>query len=204
MADKIVEFMRSLIGNDVATTCIVSALPLVELRYAIPLGIKMGVDPLIAFLLSYVGASLMCPILFFVLRPVLQLMKKVKWFAKVASAVEQIFQEKSASIAEKSSSASGSAVDRIKFWGVLLFVAVPLPLTGVWTGTAIAVFLNMKFRHALPAVMLGNLIAASIILTLSVFFSAFIDVILNVFLIIVCVVLVLWIVKLIIKSKKAV
>ena len=202
MADKIVEFMRALIGNDVVTTGIVSAMPLVELRYAIPLGIKMGIDPLLAFVLSYLGASLVCPILFFILRPVLSLMKKMKWFKNVATSVEQIFEEKSASIAAKSQNATGSAVDKIKFWGVLLFVAVPLPLTGVWTGTAIAVFLNMKFRHALPAVLIGNLIAASIILALSVFLTPYIDVILNAFLVIVVVVLLLWIIKLVVKTKK--
>lgn len=202
MADKIVEFMRALIGNDVVTTCIVSALPLVELRYAIPLGIKMGVDPIIAFLLSYLGASLVCPILFFILRPVLNLMKKMKWFYNLATSVEQIFEEKSASIAEKSAGETGAKANKIKFWGVLLFVAIPLPLTGVWTGTAIAVFLNMKPRHAIPAVLLGNLIAASIILALSVFFAPYIDVILNAFLIIVVVVLITWIVKLVLKTRK--
>ena len=202
MADKIVEFMRALIGNDVVTTCIVSALPLVELRYAIPLGIKMGVDPIIAFLLSYLGASLVCPILFFILRPVLNLMKKMKWFYNLATSVEQIFEEKSASIAEKSAGETGAKANKIKFWGVLLFVAIPLPLTGVWTGTAIAVFLNMKPRHAIPAVVLGNLIAASIILALSVFFAPYIDVILNAFLIIVVVVLITWIVKLVLKTRK--
>lgn len=202
MADKIVEFMRALIGNDVVTTCIVSALPLVELRYALPLGIKMGVDPIIAFLLSYLGASLVCPILFFILRPVLNLMKKMKWFYNLATSVEQIFEEKSASIAEKSAGETGSKANKIKFWGVLLFVAIPLPLTGVWTGTAIAVFLNMKPRHAIPAVLLGNLIAASIILALSVFFAPYIDVILNAFLIIVVVVLITWIVKLVLKTRK--
>lgn len=202
MADKIVEFMRALIGNDVVTTCIVSALPLVELRYAIPLGIKMGVDPIIAFLLSYLGASLVCPILFFILRPVLNLMKKMKWFYNLATSVEQIFEEKSASIAEKSAGETGAKANKIKFWGVLLFVAIPLPLTGVWTGTAIAVFLNMKPRHAIPAVVLGNLIAASIILALSVFFAPYIDVILNAFLIIVVAVLITWIVKLVLKTRK--
>lgn len=201
MADKIVEFMQALIGNDVITTLIVSALPLVELRYAIPLGIKMGVDPIVAYLLSYLGASLICPVLFFILKPVLNLMKKMKWFYNLAVSVEQIFEEKSSSIAEKSSAGADRA-DKIKFWGVFLFVAIPLPLTGVWTGTAIAVFLNMKFRHALPSVLLGNLVAASIILALSVFLSAYIDVILNAFLIIVVVVLLTWIVKLVIKTRK--
>ena len=201
MADRIVEFMRALVGNDVVTTLIVSALPLVELRYAIPLGIKMGIDPLFAYVLSYIGASLVCPILFFILKPVLNLMKKMKWFYNLAVSVEQIFEEKSSSIAEKSASGADRA-NKIKFWGVLLFVAVPLPLTGVWTGTAIAVFLNMKFRHAFPAVVLGNLVAATIIFALSVFLSAHIDLILNIFLVFVVIVLLIWIIKLVMKTRK--
>ena len=56
-----------------------------------------------------------------------------------------------------------------KFFAVFIFVAIPLPMTGVWTGTAIAVFLNLKFHQSILPIMIGNLVAGGIILGLAEF-----------------------------------
>ena len=65
---------------------------------------------------------------------------------------------------------------------LLLFVAVPFPVTGVWTGTAIAVFLSLRFREAILPLALGNLIAGSIITLLTYLFAAYVDIIIYVLL----------------------
>ena len=56
---------------------------------------------------------------------------------------------------------------KMLMWGLFIFVAVPFPVTGVWTGTAIAVFLGMKFKDSFLPIVLGNLVAGSIITLLT-------------------------------------
>ena len=60
---------------------------------------------------------------------------------------------------------------------LLIFVAVPFPVTGVWTGTAVAVFLGLKFREAILPLVIGNLIAGSIITLLTFLFADYVDII---------------------------
>ena len=79
--------------------------------------------------------------------------------------------------------------------GVLIFVAVPLPMTGVWTGTAVAVFLGLEFKKTLPAVIIGNSIAGLIISILAELFLPYVDIILNGLLILAVILLVIVIVK---------
>ena len=83
---------------------------------------------------------------------------------------------------------------------LFIFVAIPFPVTGVWTGTGIAVFLNMKFRDAFLPIIIGNLIAGSIITLITFIFGAYVDLIITILLIIAIIMLTIFIVKLV-KSK---
>lgn len=260
MTDAIVEFFRNTLNNDYLTVFLIAILPIIELRGSILVAFKLGMEPIFAFLTSYAGSVLVVPFLLLLLAPILNLMKKWKFFRSFAMAVEGVFQDKANKIIEKHSKkinsennenneeliktstkdeilCEGSAdlnsavqtevkntenlsanlksennpvvssealkkAERFKFWGVLLFVAVPLPLTGVWTGSAVAVFLGLGFFKSLLAVAGGNLVAGGIMTLLSICFKDYIDAILFWFLIIVIVVLVLFIIKIIIKTVK--
>ena len=260
MTDAIVEFFRNTLNNDYLTVFLIAILPIIELRGSILVAFKLGMEPIFAFLISYAGSVIVVPFLLLLLAPILNLMKKWKFFRSFAMAVEGVFQDKANKIIEKHSKkinsennennekliktstkdeilCEGSAdlnsavqtevkntenlsanlksennpvvssealkkAERFKFWGVLLFVAVPLPLTGVWTGSAVAVFLGLGFFKSLLAVAGGNLVAGGIMTLLSICFKDYIDAILFWFLIIVIVVLVLFIIKIIIKTVK--
>ena len=92
----------------------------------------------------------------------------------------------------------------IKMMGVFIFIAIPLPMTGVWTGTAIAVFLGLKFRQVILPVLGGNLIAGVIISVLAELFIDYVDYILYGLFALVVVMLVVFIVKIALtKPKKA-
>ena len=78
---------------------------------------------------------------------------------------------------------------------LLIFVAVPFPVTGVWTGTAIAVFLGLKFREALLPLALGNLIAGSLITLMTLIFKSYVDIIIYALFAIAIVMLVVTIIK---------
>ncbi len=176
------EFIREFIGNDYWATVIMSLVPLIELKGGIVFA--RGTSSfgfLNALLLSYAGSTLVFIPIYFLLRPILNLLKKIKWFNGFANKVEGYFSQKAEETLKKQQSKlkqenvdltlteeelekkSQKRQTFIKQLGVFIFVAIPLPMTGVWTGTAIAVFLNLKFKDVILPVMLGNLVAGLII-----------------------------------------
>ena len=95
------------------------------------------------------------------------------------------------------------SISKIKMIAVFIFVAIPLPMTGVWMGSALAVFLGLKFKEAVLPVALGNLIAGLIISLLAQLFINYVDIILGVLLALAVIFLVVFIVKVYKVSKKA-
>ena len=83
---------------------------------------------------------------------------------------------------------------------IFVFVAVPFPVTGVWTGTAIAVFLGLKLRESVLPIAVGNLVAGAIITLMTMLFGKYVDVIIYVLFAIAVIMLVVFIVK-VVKSK---
>ena len=204
MTDAIIRFFENTLQNDILTIIFIAVVPIIELRGSIPVGVAMGMPLWEAYIWAWVGSSLVCPILLLILRPVLDWMKKTKWFRSLALAVEGTFRSRAEKVV-KESERSDPKKEKKKMIGVYAFVAVPLPLTGVWTGSAIAAFLDMPFWKALVSVLLGNLTAGGIVTLLTYFFKDYVDIILTVFFVIVLVVLVFYIVMVagkIAKNKK--
>lgn len=210
MSETIVEAVRSVISNDYLATMIIAFLPIIELRGAIPVGVAMGMSPWIALIFAYIGSTLAAPILLLLLKPILNLLKKIKIFNELAIAIEDIFNEKADQIIkkveEKGKTNDHNIAEKIKLLGVFCFVAIPVPLTGVWTGTAIASFLNLPFWKGLAVVMLGNLIAGIIMTFISIVLAKYIEIIIGVFVFIVIIVFAIFIykvIKKIIENKKS-
>lgn len=163
------EFISSFIGNDYLATIIMSFIPLIELKGGIVFAWdKFGF--IISLALAYVGSTLVFFPIYFLLRPILNLLKRLKIISRFAEKIEKYFTDKAEETLKKQEkNTEGHVLSQtlIKQLGVFIFVAIPLPMTGIWTGTAIAVFLNLKFRHAVLPVVLGNLIAGLLICGLS-------------------------------------
>ena len=174
MIDSMIEAINAFFGTPYLTTFIVAMIPLIELKGAIPVGIAGGVPPVAAFCLAYLGSVFVFFPLYFLLRPFLNLLKKVKWFRRFACKVEYLFVRKAQKIAGRTEGAEERA-RRIMCWGVFAFVAVPLPMTGVWTGTALAVFLGLRFLDSLFAISVGNLLAGLLISLLTWLFRDYVD-----------------------------
>lgn len=202
MADSVINFFRELLNNDILTIFIISMVPIVELRGAIPVAIEMGLSWYEAFGYAFLGSIIVAPILLLILMPILRAMKKIKVFRGLANAVEKLFQSKAESVRKKANKADGKKTeDFIKMMGVFLFVAIPLPLTGVWTGTAVAVFLGLGFWKSLCSVAVGNISAGLIMTGLSLLFKDNLNMFLTIFMAVVLGVLVLEIIYLVIKSQ---
>ena len=161
-----VEFISNLIGNDFWATLVMSLFPLIELKGSIVFARGVGMDFFTAFALSYLGSTVVFVVVYFLLKPILNLLKKIKWFSRIALKCESYCEEKAKSAVEnqkKKGKSSNISETLLKQLGVFIFVAIPLPMTGVWTGTAVAVFLGLKFKDVVLPVCLGNLVAGLLI-----------------------------------------
>ncbi len=142
-----------------------SCVPLIESRYAIVVGMfsfkEMGIVEL--FVLSQLGAFFISIVLLFLLKPVFKWMKGTKLFRSLVEKLESHGKKKGEKLEGKIKDAKS---EKAKIWasviGVFIFVAVPLPGTGVWTGSLVATLLNIRFKYAFPAVCLGSIVATLI------------------------------------------
>lgn len=134
---------------------IVSMLPVIELRGAIPLGVSLGLSPYLATSLGILGAFVPAPIIILSIRFVFRTLERIRPFAVL---IEKIIHG-SVSKQEK--------VKKYGFWGLILIVAIPLPGTGVWTGSLAATLMDLRLKKALPAIFIGNLIAGLLLFILS-------------------------------------
>ena len=132
-----------------------SMVPIVELRGALPLAIAAeGLNPVIAYFFCVIGNCLPVPFLILFVRPVFEWMRRTsKWLGSIVDKLEAKAHGK----AEK--------VKKYEMLGLFLFVAIPLPGTGAWTGSLIAAVLGMRVKDSVPMICLGVL-AAGILMTL--------------------------------------
>lgn len=137
------------------TVMLTAALPIIELRGAIPVGISLGLSPIHAAIISFIGSVIPVPFILFGIRPIFNYLKKTRTFKKIIN-----------KLTIRSMNKSGN-IQKYGVWGLLLFVAIPLPGTGVWSGSLIAALLDMRFKWAFPAILVGNVIAAILIMSIS-------------------------------------
>ena len=133
---------------------LISMVPLVELRGAIPYSVIFGLDFLPSYIVCIVGNMLPVPFLFFFARRVLEWGADKKYIGKFFS----FCLEKGHKGGTKLQKKAGKGL----FVALLLFVGIPLPGTGAWTGTLAASILDMDFKTSVIAVMLGVILAGVI------------------------------------------
>ena len=200
MAEALSEFLLDLLGNPYIAVLFVSMFPLIELKGAIPVGTTFGLGLLETALVAYVGSTVISILIFFLLKPIFKLLKKIKIFNLVVRKCEGLFIHKAEEISKKTNGSVEKVARKIMVISLLIFVAVPFPVTGVWTGTAVAIFLGLRFRDAIPAIAVGNLIAGSIITLLTFLFARWVDIIIYCLFGLAIIMLIVTIIK-IVKSK---
>jgi len=133
-----------------------AVLPVIELRGAIPVGMSLGLSPLYATALSFIGSMFPVPFILLAINPIFDYLKTTKLFSGL---VERL--------THRSLTKNAAKVQKYGAWGLILFVAIPLPGTGVWSGCLAAALLGIRFKRAFFSVLLGNFIAAIAVVTLS-------------------------------------
>ena len=128
-----------------------SMVPIIELRVAIPMGAALDIPFYINYIISVVGNMLPVPFILLFIRHILHWMKKIPKLDKIAAWIENKAEKNKAKVLKYAT------------FGLYIFVAIPLPGTGAWTGALVAAMLDMRLKRAFPAIALGVLGAAAIV-----------------------------------------
>lgn len=129
---------------------IISMIPLLELRGGLLAASLLKISAAKAIPLCIVGNIIPIPFILLFIRQIFKVLKKTKLFRGLIIRLENRAMKKS------------DQVKKYEFWGLMLFVGIPLPGTGAWTGSLIAALLGMKFKKAFPAVIVGICMATVI------------------------------------------
>lgn len=140
--------------REIALTLLATISPISELRGGIPLGIlEFGLDPLFTFFIVVIANALIFFPIFFALRLFYdKVLRRIPLFDRYLDNLRRRGKPK---------------IEKYGFWGLTLFVAIPLPVTGAYTGTILAWLVGMDWRKAFPAVGLGVIIAGVIVLLIT-------------------------------------
>lgn len=153
IGEAIVAFIIGIFGasaGKIIGLFVISMIPVIELRGSIPIGFFMKLPWYVTMVCSIIGNMVPVPIILLFVVKVFDFMKKHNILTKFVNKMEQ----KALNRSEK--------VTKGEFWGLMLFVAIPLPGTGAWTGALIAAMLQMKRRDAFLSIFLGVLIAGTL------------------------------------------
>lgn len=154
----------------ISIVLIISMIPLVELRGAIPVavGMDLGLPEWLVLIIAIIGNIIPVPIIYFFARKVLVWGSKAKW---------KPFKDFCNFCLKKGEKAGQKLLKKAKsgvYFALFLFVAVPIPGTGAWTGTLAASILNLDFKKTMIAIISGVLVAGLIMLAVSLgLFSIF-------------------------------
>ena len=130
---------------------ITAALPISELRGGIPLGLSFGMPLQKAFLLSIIGNSIFVAPALFLFEPVSNRLRKLRLFSRFFDWIEERTKKNS------------DAIQKYEALGLAIFVAIPLPMTGAWSGVIAASLFKIKFRYAFVSIIAGVIIAGLIV-----------------------------------------
>ena len=137
-------------------TFLMAMVPVVELRGAIPYGVLAGLSVPTAFILSVTGNLVPIPFLVVFTRKVFE------WLRTKSSTLDNFV-----SGLERKADKKKEIVERYEFFGLMILVAIPLPGTGAWTGALVAAMMNMRLKRAMPAIIVGVIVAGIIVTTLT-------------------------------------
>ncbi|MBQ3136104.1 MAG: small multi-drug export protein [Clostridia bacterium] len=158
MSETIAEYLVNSLGDKFSAEFIaffVSMLPILELRGGLIAAKLMGIEFFKAFAICYIGNMLPIPFILLFIRKIFNYLKKIP---RIEAIIEKL---------EARSLRKADNVKKYRLLGLFIFVGIPLPGTGAWTGALIADLLDIRIKHSLPVIALGVLLAGIIISILS-------------------------------------
>ena len=134
---------------------VISMVPILELRGGLLAASFLNINIVRAIWFCVIGNIIPVPFILLLITPIFNWLKSTRTFRPMVEKLESRAMGKS------------EQIEKYQFWGLVLFVGIPLPGTGAWTGSLIASLLGVRFKKAFPAVLLGIVIATVIMSILS-------------------------------------
>lgn len=162
MVEKIVAFILSLFSSlkvipfgKELIVFIISLMPILELRGGLLAASLLNLNPLESYIIAVVGNIIPIPFILWFINNILNWMRKKKKLEKIVKWLDKkVIKHK-------------EQIEKYGFWGLVLFVGIPLPGTGAWTGCLIAAVLEMDRKKSFIAALIGVLIASIIMMLIS-------------------------------------
>ena len=145
---ELMQWLTETRSGEFLFTLLVSMVPVVELRGGIPFGVAAGLPVWLSYVAAVIGNLVPVPFIIVYIRRIFQWMRR--HMPRLNALVDKL---------EAKAHLKGKTVGKYKYLGLAIFVAIPLPGTGAWTGALVAAFLDMPLRRAIPAIVIGVLIA---------------------------------------------
>ena len=145
---ELFQYLTSTTGGKCLFTMLVSMIPIIELRGGLPFGVALGLPYYLAFPAAVIGNLIPAPFIIVYIRRVFELMRR--YLPSLNGLVDKL---------ERKAHLKGKKVQKYQYLGLWLFVAIPLPGTGAWTGALAAAFLDMPLRKAIPSIFAGVVVA---------------------------------------------
>lgn len=162
MSDKLVKGFIGLFGGLTSTILgkqiivfIISLMPILELRGGLLAASLLGLDPVSSYIIAVLGNIIPIPFILWFMGRILKWMKNRKKLKKIALWLDKKVEK------------NKDKIEKVGFWGLVLFVGIPLPGTGAWTGCLVASVLEMDKKKSFLAAMLGVIMASIIMMFLS-------------------------------------
>ena len=161
MVNKIVEGIvglfggSTIIGGKQLIVFIISLMPILQLRGGLIAASLLKLDPWQSYIISIIGNVLPIPFILWFIKKIINWMRTKKCFQKVTNWLDKKVEK------------NRSSIEKYGFWGLVLFVGIPLPGTGAWTGSLIASLLNMDKKKSFLAILLGVFMASIIMMLVS-------------------------------------
>ncbi len=145
------------VWGNILMTFLVSMVPVIELRGAIPAAVLAGLDIRVALITAIIGNLVPVPFIIIFIR------KIFKWLQAKSQRLGNMVRRM-----EAKADAKKAQVLKYEFWGLMILVAIPLPGTGAWTGALVAAMLDMQLKRAFPAIAAG-VVSAGLIVTIATY-----------------------------------
>ena len=156
-------FLWTTFLGKILMTFLISMVPIIELRGAIPIAVAHGLSPAIAIPVAILGNIVPVPFIILFIRKIFALMKR--YIPSLNRLVEKL---------EEKGRSKKDLIEKGAFWGLFILVASPVPGTGAWTGSLVAAMLDMRMKRAFPAIFMGVIAAGIIVAAVSYGFAALI------------------------------
>ena len=146
-----IDWLTGTVIGKMCATFFISMLPVGELRLGLPYGIALGLEYPLALMAALLGNMIPVPFI------IVYIKRIFTWLRRHMPRMDALITK-----LENRANLKGETVQKYGHWGLLLFVAIPLPGTGAWTGALIAALLNIRTSKAVPVILIGVCIAAAI------------------------------------------